>query len=50
MEVLAFRVPCVIAVTADVESQRTYADMGFNGILLKQMTPEKLTKTLVPHS
>lgn len=40
----------VVAMTAEVESQVTCADMGFNGILLKQMTPEKLTKTLVPHS
>jgi CheY-like chemotaxis protein len=32
----------VVAVTADVESQVTCADMGFNGILLKPVTPEKL--------
>ena len=33
----------VVAVTADVESQVTCAGMGFNGILLKPVTPEKLS-------
>ena len=34
----------VVAVTADVESQVTCADMGFSGILLKPVTPEKLSE------
>jgi len=37
---------CVVAVTADVESQMTYADMGFNGILLKPVTTAMLGKAL----
>ena len=36
----------VVAVTADVESQVTYADMGFNGILLKPVTTDTLIKAL----
>ena len=36
----------VVAVTADVESQATYADMGFDGILLKPVTPATLGKAL----
>ena len=36
----------VIAVTADVESQVTCADMGFSGILLKPVTPEKLSEMI----
>ena len=34
----------VVAVTADVESQVTCADMGFNGILLKPVTTDTLVK------
>ena len=36
----------VVAVTADVESQTTYADMGFNDILLKPVTTAALGKVL----
>ena len=36
----------VVAVTADVESQVTCADMGFNGILLKPVTTATLGKVL----
>ena len=36
----------VIVVTADVESQATFAKTGFNGILLKPVTAEKLRKVL----
>ena len=36
----------VIAVTADVESRVTCADMGFNGILLKPITPATLSKVI----
>ena len=36
----------VVAVTADVESQVTYADLGFNGILLKPVTTDTLGKAL----
>ena len=36
----------VIAVTADVESKVTCADMGFNGILLKPVTTDTLGKAL----
>ena len=36
----------VIAVTADVESQAMYADMGFDGILLKPITAATLGKAL----
>ena len=36
----------VIAVTADVESRVTYADMGFNGILLKPITTATLGKAI----
>lgn len=32
----------VYAVTADIEAQKTFADMGFAGILLKPLTMEKL--------
>ena len=37
---------CVVAVTADVESQTTYADLGFNDILLKPVTAVTLGKAL----
>ena len=36
----------VVAVTADVESKVTCADMGFNGILLKPVTTDTLGKAL----
>ena len=36
----------VVAVTADVESQVTCADMGFNGILLKPVTTATLGKAI----
>ena len=36
----------VVAVTADVESQVTCAEQGFNGILLKPITPASLAKVL----
>ena len=36
----------VIAVTADVESRVTCADMGFNGILLKPITTATLGKAI----
>ena len=36
----------VVAVTADVESQMTYVDMGFDGILLKPVTTATLGKAL----
>ena len=36
----------VIAVTADVESQGSFASLGFDGILLKPVTGEKLRKML----
>ena len=36
----------VIAVTADVESQVTCANMEFDGILLKPVTPEKLSEMI----
>jgi len=36
----------VIAITADVESQSTFAKMGFDGLLLKPVTAEKLGKAL----
>ena len=36
----------VVAVTADVESQTTCADMGFNGILLKPVTAASLGKAI----
>ena len=36
----------VVAVTADVESQVTCADMEFDGILLKPVTPEKLSEMI----
>jgi CheY-like chemotaxis protein len=36
----------VVAITADVESQSTFAKMGFDGLLLKPVTAEKLGKTL----
>ena len=36
----------VIAVTADVESRVTCADMGFNGILLKPITTATLSKAI----
>ena len=38
----------VIAVTADVESRVTCADMGFNGILLKPITTATLGKAINP--
>ena len=36
----------VVAVTADVESQTMYADIGFDGILLKPVTTATLSKAL----
>jgi two-component system chemotaxis response regulator CheY len=36
----------VVAVTADVESRVTCADMGFNAILLKPVTTDTLGKAL----
>ena len=36
----------VIAITADVEAKSTFAEMGFDGILLKPVTAEKLGKAL----
>ena len=36
----------VIAVTADVEFLETHAEFGFDGVLLKPVTPEKLRKIL----
>ena len=36
----------VVVVTADVEFQSKYADMGFDGILLKPLTTEKLEEFL----
>ena len=36
----------VIAVTADVESQTKCTDMGFNGIILKPVTPATLGKAI----
>ncbi|MBR2837519.1 MAG: amino acid permease [Kiritimatiellae bacterium] len=36
----------VVAATADVECQGKYAEMGFDGILLKPITTEKLRKAL----
>ena len=36
----------VVAITADVESQSTFAGMGFDGLLLKPVTAEKLGKAL----
>ncbi len=40
----------VVAVTADVESRGTSTDMGFDGILLKPVTAEKLRRTLMEGS
>ena len=37
---------CVIVVTADVEYQGKYEEMGFDGILLKPITTDRLVKTL----
>ena len=36
----------IVAVTADVEYQEKYAEMGFDGLLLKPITVEKLMKVL----
>jgi CheY-like chemotaxis protein len=36
----------VIAITADVEAQSTFSGMGFDGLLLKPVTAEKLGKAL----
>ncbi len=36
----------VVAVTADVESQGTFAAMGFDDLLLKPVTVDKLGKIL----
>ena len=37
---------CVIVVTADVEMRTKAVDMGFDDILLKPVTTERLAKTL----